>query len=187
MIKAGQIEKGMALLIKGAPFIVVEREFVNPGKGSAFVRAKLKSPSTGRVLRETMKTQDSVEDITVDDIDSQYLYNDGENYHFMNTVTFDQFEIPMASFEDYQFLMKDGETYRISFWGDTPLDIIIPYKVIYKVAEAQDAIKGDTVTGATKVIVTETGLKVKVPIFIKQGERILVNTETREYLERVNK
>lgn len=187
MIKAGQIEKGMALLIKGAPFIVVEREFVNPGKGSAFVRAKLKSPSTGRVLRETMKTQDSVEEIIVDDSDSQYLYNDGENYHFMNTDTFDQFEIPMASFEDYQFLMKDGETYKITFWGDTPLDIIIPYKVVYEVAEAQDAIKGDTVTGATKIIVTETGLKVKVPIFIKQGERILVNTETREYLERVNK
>jgi elongation factor P len=187
MIKAGQIEKGMALLIKGAPFIVVEREFVNPGKGSAFVRAKLKSPSTGRVLRETMKTQDSVEEIIVDDTDSQYLYNDGENYHFMNTDTFDQFEILMASFEDYQFLMKDGETYRITFWGDTPLDIIIPYKVVYEVAEAQDAIQGDTVTGATKIIVTETGLKVKVPIFIKQGERILVNTETREYLERVNK
>ncbi|MBL7006068.1 MAG: elongation factor P [Spirochaetia bacterium] len=187
MIKAGQIEKGMALLIKGAPFIVVEREFVNPGKGSAFVRAKLKSPSTGQVLRETMKTQDTVEDITVDDRDSQYLYNDGENYHFMHTVTFDQFEIPMSSFENYQYLMKDGETYRITFWGDIPLDIIIPYKVVYEVAEAQDAIKGDTVTGATKVIVTETGLKVKVPIFIKQGERILVNTETGEYLERVNR
>ncbi len=187
MIKAGQLEKGMALLIKGAPYVVVEREFVNPGKGSAFVRAKLKSPSTGQVLRETMKTQDSVEDITVEDHDCQYLYNDGESYHFMKTDNFDQFEIPLASFEDYQYLMKDGETYRITFWENKPLDIIIPFKVIYEVAEAEDAIKGDTVTGATKVVTTETGLKVRVPIFIKQGERILVNTETREYLERVNK
>lgn len=187
MIKAGQIEKGTALLVKGSPYLVVEREFVNPGKGSAFVRVKMKSPATGQVLRETIKSQDSVEDITLEDQDCQYLYNDGENYHFMNTSTFDQFEIPMGAFEDYQYLMKDGETYRITFWETIPLDIVIPFKVVYEVTEAEDAIKGDTVTGATKVVTTETGLRVKVPIFIKQGEKILVNTETREYIERVNK
>lgn len=186
MIKAGQIEKGMALLMKGQPFVVVEREFVNPGKGSAFVRAKLKSPATGQVLRETLKTQDSVEDIMVEDKDCQYLYNDGESYHFMDNETFEQFEIPMASFPDYQYLMRDGDTYRLTLWENRPLEIVIPYKVVYKVAEAEDAIKGDTVNGASKVVVTETGLKVKVPIFIKQGERILVNTETKEYIERVN-
>ena len=186
MIKAGQIEKGMALLMKEQPFIVVEREFVNPGKGSAFVRVKMKSPATGQVLRETMKTQDSVEDITVDDKDCQYLYNDGESYHFMDNDTFEQFEVPMKSFEDYQYLMKDGETYRITMWGTKPLNIVIPYKVVYLVAEAEDAIKGDTVNGASKTVVTETGLKIRVPIFIKQGEKILVNTETKEYIERVN-
>jgi elongation factor P len=186
MIKAGQIEKGMALLMKSQPFIVVEREFVNPGKGSAFVRVKLKSPSTGQVLRETIKTQETVEDIMVEDQDCQYLYNDGSVYHFMDNETFDQFEIPVESFPDYQYLMKDGETYRVTMWEHKPLDIVIPYKVVYEVAEAEDAIKGDTVNGASKVVVTETGLKVKVPIFIKQGERILVNTETKEYIERVN-
>jgi len=173
MIKAGQIEKGMALLIKNQPFIVVEREFVNPGKGSAFVRIKMKSPSTGQVLRETIKTQESVEDITVEDKDCQYLYNDGEMYYFMDNDTFDQFEIPMASFEDYQYLMKDGETYRVTMWESKPLNIVIPYKVVYEVAEAEDAIKGDTVNGASKTVVTETGLKVRVPIFIKKGEKIL--------------
>ncbi len=186
MIKAGQIEKGMALLVKGQPFIVVERDFVNPGKGSAFARVKMKSPTTGQVLRETIKTQDSVEDIMVEDKDCQYLYNDGESYHFMDNDTFEQFEIPMASFPDYQVLMKDGETYRVTMWESKPLNIVIPYKVVYEVAVAEDAIKGDTVQGASKVVETETGLKVKVPIFIKQGEKILVNTETREYLERVN-
>lgn len=186
MIKAGAIDKGMALLIKGQPYIVVDREFVNPGKGSAFARLKLKSPQTGQVLRETMKTQDNVEDITVDDRDCQYLYFDGEAYHFMYTDTYEQFIIPAEGFEDKQYLMKEGETYRITFWEHTPLDIVIPYKVVYEVTEAEDAIKGDTVTGATKVITIETGLRVKVPIFIKQGERILVNTETKEYIERVN-
>ena len=187
MIKAGQIEKGTALLIKGQPFIVVDREFVSPGKGSAFVRLKMKSPSTGQSLSETIKTQDSVEDIMVSDRDCQYLYNDGEHFHLMLTDTFEQIEVPMLTFPDYEFLMKDGETYRVTFWESQPLDIVVPTKVVYEVAEAEEAVKGDTVTGATKNVTTETGLIVRVPIFIKQGEKILVNTETKEYLERVNK
>ena len=186
MIKAGQIDKGTALLIKGQPFICVEREFVNPGKGSAFVRLKLKSPTTGQVLQETIKSQDSVEDINVENMDYQYMYNDGENFHMMNVDTYDQFEVPMANFEGYELLMKDGETYRCTVYNDEILDIQIPSKVVYLVAEAEEAIKGDTVQGATKFVTTETGLRVRVPIFIKQGEKIRVNTETREYLERVN-
>ncbi len=186
MIKAGQIDKGTALLIKGKPFICFDREFVNPGKGSAFVRLKLKSPSTGQVLQETMKSQDNSEDINVEMMDFQYMYNDGENFHMMNVDTYDQFEIPMANFPDYQYLMKDGETYRCTVYGDDVLDIQIPSKVVYLVAEAEEAIKGDTVQGATKYVTTETGLRVRVPIFIKQGEKIRVNTETKEYLERVN-
>ena len=187
MIKAGQIDKGTALLIKGQPFICVEREFVNPGKGSAFVRLKLKSPTTGQVLQETIKSQDSVEDINVETMDYQYMYNDGESFHMMNVDTYDQFEVPMANFEGYELLMKDGETYRCTVYNDEILDIQIPSKVVYLVAEAEEAIKGDTVQGATKTVTTETGLKVRVPIFIKQGEKIRVNTETKEYLERVNK
>lgn len=186
MIKAGQIEKGTALLIKGQPFVCIEREFVNPGKGSAFVRLKLKSPATGQTLSETMKTQDNAEDIVVNDNDCQYLYNDGENFHFMMTETYEQIEVPMASFPDYQFLMKDGETYRCTFWESQVLDIQVPSKVVFTVAEAEEAVKGDTVQGATKYVTTETGLRVRVPIFIKQGEKIRVNTETKEYLERVN-
>ena len=186
MIKAGQIDKGTELLIKGQPFICVEREFVNPGKGSAFVRLKLKSPSTGQVLQETIKSQDTVEDINVEMMDYQYMYNDGENFHMMNVDTYDQFEVPMANFEGYELLMKDGETYRCTVYNDEILDIQIPSKVVYLVAEAEEAIKGDTVQGATKFVTTETGLRVRVPIFIKQGEKIRVNTETKEYLERVN-
>ena len=142
MIKAGQIDKGTALLIKGQPFICVEREFVNPGKGSAFVRLKLKSPSTGQVLQETIKSQDSVEDINVEMMDYQYMYNDGENFHMMNVDTYDQIEVPMANFEGYELLMKDGETYRCTVYNDEILDIQIPSKVVYLVAEAEEAIKG---------------------------------------------
>jgi elongation factor P len=187
MIKAGQIDQGMFLLEKGEPYAVVEREFVNPGKGSAFVRLKLKHVVSGSVLKPTYKTQDTVEECVVEDHDCQYLYSDGENYHFMDSSTYEQFEVPAAGgMEDKGLFMKDGETYRVVFWEGKPIDIKIPYKVVYEVTEAEDAVKGDTVTGATKVVKVETGLSVKVPIFIKQGERIMVNTETREYVERVN-
>ena len=185
-MKAGAIDKGIALLIKGSPYIVVDREFVNPGKGSAFVRLKLKSPENGKVLKETMKTQDQVEEITVEDKECQYLYSDEENFHFMDTSTYDQFEIPVEGFVDYKLLMRDGDTYKIIMWEDKALDIIIPFKVVYEVTEAFEGVKGDTVQGASKLVTIETGLEVKVPIFIKQGERIMINTETKEYVERVN-
>jgi elongation factor P len=128
-----------------------------------------------------------VEDITVEDRDCQYLYNDSETFHFMMNDTFEQLEVPLASFDDYQYIMKEGETYRVTFWENQVLDIQVPTKVIFEVAHAEEAIKGDTVTGATKNVTTETGLVVRVPIFIKQGEKILVNTETKEYIERVNR
>ena len=133
-----------------------------------------------------MKTQDSVEEIIVSETDCQYLYEDGEFYHLMNNESYEQFTFPMEGFEDKKDFMKEGETYVVVKWEAMPIDIRIPYKVVYEVTEASDGVKGDTVTGATKVVTIETGLKVKVPLFIKQGERIMINTETKEYVERVN-
>lgn len=186
MIKAGAVDKGMCLLHKGSPYLVAEREFVNPGKGSAFVRLKLKNLKTGLVLKETMKSQDNVEEINVEDLPCQYLYADDEHYFFMDNDSYEQFEVSREGMEDKIYFMKEGETYKITMWEHSPIDILIPTKIIYEVTEAEDAVKGDTVTGATKYVKIETGLTVKVPIFIKQNERIMVNTETREYVERVN-
>jgi elongation factor P len=186
MIKGGQIEKGTVLLWKGEPYSVVEREFVNPGKGAAFTKAKLKNLRTGQVLRETIKTSETVEDVQVDELSCQFLYADDESYHFMNLETYDQYEVPFAGFEDYKLFMKDGDSYKVLFYEGKAIDITLPYKIVYEVTEAADAVKGDTVTGATKIVTVETGLQVKVPIFIKQGEKIMVNTDTREYVERVN-
>jgi len=186
MIKAGSIDKGMFLLFKGDPYAVAEREFVNPGKGSAFVRLKLKNLKTGQVLRETMKTQDNAEEIAVEEKEVQYLFTDAESYHFMYVDTYEQFEIPIVAFEDKQYFMREGESFKVVMWDNLPLDIKIPYKMVFTVTQAEDAIRGDTVTGATKTVTLETGLAVRVPIFIKQGEKIMINTETKEYVERVN-
>jgi elongation factor P len=186
MIKAGQIAKGQCLIWKGEPYLVTEREFVNPGKGAAFVRIKLKGLRSGKALQETIKTNDSVDEADVYDRDAQYLYPDDAAYHFMDAETYDQFTVPREGLEERIYYLKEGETYRVVMWEANPIDVTIPLKMVLEVSEAAEALRGDTVTGATKPVKTETGLEVKVPIFIKQGDKILVNTESGEYVERVN-
>jgi elongation factor P len=186
MIRASDITKGSFILINNMPHVCVDREYVNPGKGSAFVRLKLKNIKNGLLLRQTNKVQDNLEDISVEYRDVQYLYADPDNYVFMDTRTYEQFQIPIKGEEEKKDFLKDGEVYQIVFWEHRPVDIKLPTKMVFTVAQAEKAERGDTVSGATKTITCDTGLKVKVPLFIKQGDRILVNTETREYQERVN-
>jgi len=186
MIRGVDITKGSCLLQNGQPFLVVEREFHNPGKGTAVARVKMKSIKDGSVLTLTIPTQQEVEDAEVDYNTCQYQYADLENYHFMDNESFEQHEVPISSHEDKKFYLMEGQSYRLTFWEGTVIDIEIPYKVVFTVAESENYVKGDTVSGATKPIVTETGLTVRVPLFIKQGEKIRVNTETNEYVERVN-
>lgn len=186
MTKAGSISKGMFLLIKDEPHVVVEREFVNPGKGSAFVRLKLKNLKTGQVLKQVSKSQEMLEDIEVETRGAQYLYADAGNYIFMDTDTYEQFGVPIAGNEDKRFFMKEGDSFQIPFYDEEPIDILIPYKIVLTVTRAEAALKGDTVSGATKPVTLETGLEIKVPLFIKEGDRLLINTETREYVERAN-
>jgi len=186
MIRAGAISKGVFLLLKDEPHVVVEREFVNPGKGPAFVRLKLKSLVTGQVLKQVNKSQENLEDINVETREVQYLYADGEHFHFMDLETYEQFTMPIEGHEDKQYFILEGNTVQLSFWDEKPIDILLPYKVALNVTQAGEGLKGDTVSGATKAVTLETGLVVKVPLFIKEGDRILINSETRDYVERVN-
>ena len=186
MIKAGSIAKGMFLLMKNEPYEVSEREFVNPGKGSAFVRLKLKNCKTGLVIRQVIKTQESVEEIEIDTRDVQYLYFDGGSYVFMDSESFEQMQIPGDLLEDKKYYLIEGSHYQVQMRDSEPIEILVPNKIKLSIEEAEYATKGDTVTGGTKIVVTGTGLKVKVPLFIKAGDDILVNTETGEYVERVS-
>ena len=186
MIKASAIDKGTFLLIKGAPHMVVEREFVNPGKGSAFVRLKLKNVQTGQVTRQVNKSQETLEDVEIEGVNAQYLYADDDAYVFMNSETFDQFNVAVSGLEDRRHYLIEGDSYQVLMWGDTPLDIKVPIKMTLEIADAPPAERGDTATGASKTVSTATGLALKVPIFIKEGDRVVVNTETAEYVERAN-
>ncbi|MDR1143832.1 MAG: elongation factor P [Spirochaetaceae bacterium] len=186
MIRGGDIVKGTCLLQKGQPYLVVEREFHNPGKGTAIARVKMKSIKDGSVLSLTVPTQQEVEDAEVSVHTCQYQYADQDNFHFMDSESYDQYEVPIADMEEKKYYLQEGSSYEITIWEGAVIDIKIPYKVVFTVAESENYVKGDTVSGATKPITTETGLTVRVPLFIKQDEKILVNTETNEYVERVN-
>jgi len=186
MIRGGDIVKGSCLLQKGQPYLVVEREFHNPGKGTAVARIKMKSIKDGSVLSLTIPTQQEVEDAQVDLRRCQYQYADQDNFHFMDNESYDQYEVLIEEAQDRKFYLKEGETYDLSIWEGKVIDIKVPTKMVFVVAVSENYIKGDTATGATKPIVTDTGLTVRVPLFIKQDEKILVNTETNEYVERVN-
>ncbi len=186
MVRGGDIAKGTVLLNKGTPYLVVEREFVNPGKGAAFARVKMKNLRDGSVLTQTIKTADSVEDATVDTHKCQYQYKDGSDFIFMDTESFESVVVSSDTMGNKENYLREGDEYDILIWENEPIDVKIPTKMIFIVEQSENYIKGDTVSGATKPIVTETGLVVRVPLFIKQGEKILVNTETNEYQERVN-
>ena len=186
MIRAGAISKGVCLLMKGEPYLVTEREFVNPGKGQAFVRVKLKSLKSGQTLRETIKSHETVEEAEVEERPAQFLYADDDAFHFMDAETFDQFTVPVSGLEHKRYYLREGESYELVLFEEQPIDIKLPLKMTLEVTSAPEALRGDTVSGATKQVTLETGLTVKAPLFIKDGDKVLVNTETGEYVERVN-
>ena len=186
MIRGGDIAKGSCLLQKGQPYLVVEREFHNPGKGTAIARIKMKSLKDGSVLSLTIPTQQEVEDAEVIISSCQYQYSDKDNFYFMDNKSYEQYEVSISDMPDKKFYLQEDGIYDLIVWEGKVIDIKIPYKVTFTVAESENYVKGDTVSGATKPVTTETGLTIRVPLFIKQGEKILVNTETNEYVERVN-
>lgn len=188
-IRAGEVEKGMFLLVKGGAYLVVEREFVNPGKGSSFVRLKLKHLTNGSTLQETQKTQDQMETADVSDRRSQFLYKDdnAQEAYFMDNDSYEQFSVPYDSIGDKLFFLFDGETYPVVFLKESAVDIKLPPKMDIEVIEAEDAVKGDTVSTVMKNAVVVGGLKVRVPAFIKVGDKLRINTDSQEYVERVSK
>ncbi|AHH08176.1 elongation factor P [Borrelia anserina] len=187
-IKSGDIEKGSFLLFKGMPHIVLEREFSKMGRGGSIVRLKLKNLKNKSVIKETLKGSDTVEEIEVLEVSSQYLYKENENLIFMDLETYDQFNVNLkevANIEDKVLFLQEAEVYSLVKWDDKVIDLKLPSKVAFEVVDAEVAVKGDTVTNAMKNIILHTGLVVKAPLFINVGDKILVNSETKEYAERV--
>lgn len=183
-IKANQLKTGMFVLYKDAPCAVVKCEFYFPGKGSAFARTKMKNVKTGNVYEYTFKSADMVETVEVETVELQYLYADGDTYYFMNNQTFDQFEIEGKVFEGKEKYLLPEMKMFFNFYENEAIGVRFPVKVTLQVTESQDAVAGNTVNAAKKSVMTEVGVEVMVPLFIKQNERIIVDTETGEYVGR---
>lgn len=183
-MRANQLKTGVFVLYKGQPCAVVKCEFYFPGKGSAFARTKMKNVKTGNVYEYTFKSAEMVETVDVDTIELQYLYKDGDIYNFMNPRTFDQFEVAESIFEGKdKYLMAEMKMF-FNFYEGEAIGVRFPLKVTVKVTEASEASAGNTVNAPKKPVMIETGVEVMAPLFVKQGETIIVDTETGEYVSR---
>jgi elongation factor P len=184
MIESGDLKKGICILFREEPHLVVDKTFVSPGKGSAFTRAKLKNLKTGAVLEFTFKSGEKIEEANVHTIEFQYLYQQGKDYFFMNPRTYDQISLTEDMVGNFKNFLKEGDIYKIMVLEDQAVCLIPPLKVSLKVVETEAGAKGNTVTGATKAAKLETGFVVQVPLFVKAGDTITINTETGEYVSR---
>lgn len=179
-----EFRSGLKILLDGDPYAIVENEMVKPGKGQAFNRVKIRNLKTGRVIERTFKSGDSVEAADVVDADMQYLYTDGDFWHFMVPETFEQYTAGKAAMGDTAQWLKDGTTCIVTLWNGEPLSVTPPAHVELKIVETDPGMRGDTVTGGTKPAKLETGAIVKVPLFLNEGEIIRVDTRSAEYIAR---
>ena len=180
-----EFKSGLKILLDGDPYVIVDNEFVKPGKGQAFNRVRIRNLKSGRTIEKTFKSGDSVEAADVLDVDMQYLYSDGDFFHFMQPESFEQYTASKEAVGDTAQWLKDGIVCIVTLWNGQPLTVTPPAHVELQIVETDPGMKGDTVTGGTKPAKLETGAVVKVPLFLNSGEVIRVDTRSAEYISRV--
>ena len=181
------VKNGQKILVNNDPCVITETEYVKPGKGQAFTRVKYRNIKNGRVQEITMKATDSLEGADVMDTDMEYLYSDGEFWHFMDPTNYEQLTADKGKVGDAAIWLKEQDTVKVLLWNGIPLQVTPPIFINAKIVETDPGVRGDTVTGGTKPAKLETGAVVKVPLFINEGEIIKVDTRTGEYLNRAGK
>lgn len=179
-----EIRGGMKVIIDGDPCAIVENEFVKPGKGQAFNRIKYRNLKTGRVVERTYKSGDALESADVVELDAQYLYNDGNEWHFMCGQTFEQFAMNTENVGDARLWLKEQAECILTLWNNIPLVVTPPNFVALQIVETDPGVRGDTSGGGGKPAKLETGAVVRVPLFIQEGEVIKVDTRTGTYVSR---
>ncbi|MCI8417530.1 MAG: elongation factor P [Lachnospiraceae bacterium] len=185
MISAGDFRNGVTLEIEGNIYQIMEFQHVKPGKGAAFVRTKLKNIINGGVVEKTFRPTEKFPAARIDRQDMQYLYTDGDLYHFMNTETFDQIALNADDIGDALKFVKENEMVKICSHNGNVFAVEPPLFVELDITDTEPGFKGDTATGATKPAVVETGATVYVPLFVEIGDKIKIDTRTGEYLSRV--
>ena len=179
-----EFKSGLKILIDNDPYVIVENEMVKPGKGQAFNRVRVRNLKTGRTVEKTWKSGDSVESADVVDTDMQYLYSDGDFFHFMVPDNFEQYAAGKEAVGDNEKWLKEGISCIVTLWNGVPLVVTPPAHIDLKVVETDPGLKGDTAQGGQKPAKLETGAVVRVPLFISEGEVLKIDTRTGEYIGR---
>jgi elongation factor P len=178
-----EFKSGIKVLLEGDPCSILENEFVKPGKGQAFNRVRLRNLKTGRVWERTFKSGESIEAADVMDTDMEYLYSDGEFWHFMKTDgSFEQVAAPESAVSDAKNWLKEQEVCQVTLWNDAPIAVTTPNFVELEVTQTDPGLKGDTAQGGTKPATLVTGAVVKVPLFINIGDVLKIDTRTGDYV-----
>lgn len=179
-----QFKPGLKVILDNDPCSIIENEFVKPGKGQAFSRVKLRNLLTGRVLEKTFKSAESIEAADVVETTMQYLYSDGEQWHFMEPSSFEQYAAGESAMGDTVKWIKEEDSCDVTLWNNQPISVTPPNFVILKVTETDPGLKGDTSSGGSKAATLETGAVIRVPLFIQVDEALKVDTRTGEYVSR---
>ena len=187
MIKTDSFRRKLKIVQDGDPWMMIDVDFVRPGKGQGFVRTKLKNMITGNVVEKTFKSGEAVQQAQVEDHDMQFLYDDGSDYTFMNNQTYDQVTMRKEALGDVVNYLYEGLVCSISLYNDLPIACETPNFVELEVTECEPGIKGNSAQNAMKPAVVSTGYRLNVPLFLEQNTWIKVDTRTGEYAERVKK
>lgn len=185
MISAGDFRNGITIELDNNIFQIIEFQHVKPGKGAAFVRTKLKNIKNGGVVEKTFRPTEKCPQARIDRNDMQYLYSDGDLFHFMNTENYEQIALNAESIGDALKFVKENEMCKVCSHNGNVFAVEPPLFVELVITETEPGFKGDTATGATKPAVVETGATVYVPLFVEQGDKIKIDTRTGDYLSRV--
>ncbi len=184
MINPTDFRKGSKIVIAGELYEVQDFQRVAKGRGRGFVRTKLKNLVTGTTKEESLDSTMSIEEAQLDIKEMQYLYMQDEMFYFMDTSTFQQVRIRGDSLEESKWYLIEGESYEILFWEDKPISVALPASVVLEITDTVPGVKGDSVTNIMKDATVQTGLKIKVPLFINKGDKVKVDTRTGEYIGR---
>ncbi len=185
MVSAGDFRNGLTIEFEGNVYQVIEFQHVKPGKGAAFVRTKLKNIKNGGIVEKTFRPTEKCPQAHIDRADMQYLYNDGDLYHFMDVETYDQIALNSEDVGDALKFVKENEMVKTLSHNGQVFSVEPPLFVELEVTQTEPGFKGDTSTGATKPAVVETGAQINVPLFVEIGDKIKIDTRTGEYLSRV--
>jgi elongation factor P len=184
-LTAGELRKGVKLEIDGEPYLIVDFEFSKPGKGQALYRCRLRNMITGSQFDRTYRSGDKFNSADLEEQEMQFLYHQGEHYHFMNNSTYEQYELTEEQVGDATHFLTENLVVNSLLYQGRPIGITLPNFVELRVVQADPGIKGDTAAGATKPATMETGYVVQVPLFIEEGELLKLDTRTGNYVERV--